>query len=62
MGWAFANKQHISKEHLIVYWLAPVEATMAAVWLSGILFGTKKDESPAVKKATSPQQKSEKSD
>ncbi|KAG6411751.1 hypothetical protein SASPL_129835 [Salvia splendens] len=62
MGWAFANKQHITKEHLVVYWLAPVEATLIAVWLSRILFGTKKDKPSAVKKETSPQQKSEKSD
>lgn len=62
MGWAFADKQHITKEHLVVYWLAPVEATLIAVWLSRILFGTKKDNPSAVKKKTSPQQKSEKSD
>ncbi|XP_057786368.1 probable aquaporin SIP2-1 isoform X1 [Salvia miltiorrhiza] len=62
MGWAFANRQHITKEHLIVYCLAPVEATLLAVWLSGILFRMKKDERSAVKKATSPQQKLEKSD
>ncbi|KAH6818652.1 small and basic intrinsic protein 2 [Perilla frutescens var. frutescens] len=62
MGWAFANKHHITKEHLIVYWLAPVEATLVAVWLFGILFGTKKDEQSDVKKVTSPQQKSKNSD
>lgn len=64
MGWAFANKQHITKEHLIVYWLAPVEATLVAVWVSGIIFGKKKkdDERPAAKKTASPQPKSEKSD
>lgn len=62
MGWAFATKQYVTKEHLIVYWLAPVEATLAAVWLFGILFGTKKDVQSDVKKAPSPQRKSEKSD
>lgn len=62
MGWAFATKQYVTKEHLIVYWLAPVEATLAAVWLFGILFGTKKDVKSDVKKAASPQRKSEKSD
>ncbi|XP_047942175.1 probable aquaporin SIP2-1 isoform X2 [Salvia hispanica] len=61
MGWAFANKQHITKEHLVVYWLAPVEATLIAVWLSRILYGTKKDKRAAVKD-TSPHQKSKKSD
>lgn len=44
MGWAFANGEHISKEHLIVYWLAPVEATLAAVWIFGLLVRSKKDE------------------
>lgn len=62
MGWAFANKQHLTKEHLIVYCLAPVEATMVAVWLFGVLFGTKKDKQSEVKKAASPQQKSEKTE
>ncbi|XP_073146158.1 probable aquaporin SIP2-1 [Henckelia pumila] len=44
MGWAFANGEHISKEHLIVYWLAPIEATLAAVWIFGLLVRSKKDE------------------
>ncbi|CAA0809768.1 Probable aquaporin SIP2-1, partial [Striga hermonthica] len=62
MGWAFANGEHITKEHLIVYWLAPVEATLAAVWVFGILFRPKKDEPSAARKNDSPQLKSEKSD
>lgn len=49
MGWAFANGEHITKEHLIVYWLAPVQATMAAVWVFGILYKPKKDETKADK-------------
>ncbi|KAF6150355.1 hypothetical protein GIB67_034054 [Kingdonia uniflora] len=32
MGWAFARGEHISKEHLYVYWLAPIEATLLGVW------------------------------
>ncbi|XP_021893458.1 probable aquaporin SIP2-1 [Carica papaya] len=32
MGWAFARGDHITKEHIFVYWLAPVEATLLAVW------------------------------
>lgn len=44
MGWAFANHEHITKEHLIVYWLAPIEATLVAVWVFGIVANTKKDE------------------
>ncbi|KAL0346104.1 UNVERIFIED_CONTAM: putative aquaporin SIP2-1 [Sesamum radiatum] len=55
MGWAFANGEHITKEHLIVYWLAPVEGTLAAVWLFRILAGPKKDEAVAAKKDNAPQ-------
>ncbi|KAK8590212.1 hypothetical protein V6N13_088984 [Hibiscus sabdariffa] len=32
MGWAYARGEHISKEHILVYWLAPIEATLLAVW------------------------------
>lgn len=45
MGWAFARGEHITKEHLIVYWLAPVEATLVAVWVFGLVVRpNKKDE------------------
>ncbi|XP_058079769.1 probable aquaporin SIP2-1 [Magnolia sinica] len=37
MGWAFARGDHITKEHLFVYWLAPVEATLLAVWTFKLL-------------------------
>ncbi|KAL0337860.1 UNVERIFIED_CONTAM: putative aquaporin SIP2-1 [Sesamum calycinum] len=60
MGWAFANGEHITKEHLIVYWLAPIEGTLAAVWVFRILAGPKKDEAVAAKKDNTPQLKSEK--
>ncbi|KAK6127166.1 hypothetical protein DH2020_039095 [Rehmannia glutinosa] len=60
MGWAFANGEHITKEHLIVYWLAPVEATLAAVWVFGILARPKKDEAAAAKKDDASQLKHEK--
>ncbi|KAL8493596.1 hypothetical protein ACS0TY_024686 [Phlomoides rotata] len=43
MGWAFARGEHGAKEHLIVYWLAPLEATMVAVWVIRIVYGPKKD-------------------
>ncbi|XP_010541289.1 PREDICTED: probable aquaporin SIP2-1 [Tarenaya hassleriana] len=33
MGWAYARGEHITKEHILVYWLAPVEATLMAVWI-----------------------------
>ncbi|KAL8460107.1 hypothetical protein ACS0TY_031080 [Phlomoides rotata] len=49
MGWAFANGEHITKEHLIVYWLAPIQATMAAVWVFGILSQSRKEETKADK-------------
>ncbi|KAI3444252.1 hypothetical protein Pfo_000917 [Paulownia fortunei] len=62
MGWAFAHGEHITKEHLIVYWLAPVEATLAAVWVFRMLVRPKKDEALAAKKDDAPQLKSEKSD
>jgi aquaporin SIP len=37
MGWAFARGDHISKEHLFVYWLAPIEATLLAVGMFKLL-------------------------
>ncbi|KAK7396074.1 hypothetical protein VNO78_16821 [Psophocarpus tetragonolobus] len=33
MGWAYARGDHITKEHFFVYWLAPIEATIFAVWI-----------------------------
>ncbi|KAK2367150.1 putative aquaporin SIP2-1 [Trifolium repens] len=33
MGWAFARGDHISKEHILVCWLAPIKATLLAVWM-----------------------------
>nr|GEV47057.1 probable aquaporin SIP2-1 [Tanacetum cinerariifolium] len=32
MGWAYARGDHITKEHLLVYWLAPVVGTVLAAW------------------------------
>ncbi|KAK9725896.1 hypothetical protein RND81_05G176400 [Saponaria officinalis] len=43
MGWAYARGDHISKEHIFVYWLAPIEGTLLAVWVSGLLFGKSKE-------------------
>ncbi|GFQ04435.1 probable aquaporin sip2-1 [Phtheirospermum japonicum] len=62
MGWAFANGEHITKEHIIVYWLAPVEATLAAVWVFGLLVQPEKDETSTPKKNEAPPLKSQKSD
>lgn len=32
LGWAYARGDHITWEHLLVYWVAPLQATMLAVW------------------------------
>ncbi|KAK4769911.1 hypothetical protein SAY87_030443 [Trapa incisa] len=44
MGWAYARGDHITKEHVIVYWLAPVEATLLAIWTFRLVFGPHKQE------------------
>ncbi|XP_020583103.1 aquaporin SIP2-1 [Phalaenopsis equestris] len=31
-GWAYARGDHITLEHLFVYWLAPIQATILALW------------------------------
>ncbi|XP_021749166.1 probable aquaporin SIP2-1 [Chenopodium quinoa] len=38
MGWAYARGDYITKEHIFVYWLAPIEATLLAVWIFKVLF------------------------
>ncbi|KAJ8770356.1 hypothetical protein K2173_014967 [Erythroxylum novogranatense] len=37
MGWAYARGDHITKEHILVYWLAPIQATLLAVWTFKLL-------------------------
>lgn len=32
MGWAYARGDHITKEHILVYWLAPIQATLLSLW------------------------------
>ncbi|XP_058107517.1 probable aquaporin SIP2-1 [Magnolia sinica] len=32
MGWAYSRGDHITKEHLFVYWLAPLEAMLLGIW------------------------------
>ncbi|EXC30798.1 putative aquaporin SIP2-1 [Morus notabilis] len=49
MGWAFARGDHITKEHILVYWLAPIEATLLAVWIFRLIFPQKEEK---VKKKT----------
>ncbi|KAF3322629.1 aquaporin SIP2-1-like protein [Carex littledalei] len=31
-GWAFARGDHISLEHVLVYWVAPIQAALFGVW------------------------------
>ncbi|KAJ8646435.1 hypothetical protein MRB53_008183 [Persea americana] len=42
MGWAYARGDHITKEHLFVYWLAPLEATVVSVWTFNLIFQPQK--------------------
>lgn len=49
MGWAYARGDHITKEHFLVYWLAPIEATLLAVWIFRFLVQPLKEEEARVK-------------
>ncbi|KAL2320574.1 hypothetical protein Fmac_029543 [Flemingia macrophylla] len=49
MGWAYARGDHITKEHFLVYWLAPVEATIIAVWTFNFLVQPVKKDKAASK-------------
>ncbi|KAK8961942.1 putative aquaporin SIP2-1 [Platanthera guangdongensis] len=40
-GWAYARGDHITLEHLFVYWLAPIQATVLAVWAFKLFLGSK---------------------
>ncbi|KAF6149840.1 hypothetical protein GIB67_010914 [Kingdonia uniflora] len=51
MGWAFARGKHISKEHLYVYWLAPIEATLLGVWTFKLLSPPAKKQEEEAKKS-----------
>lgn len=42
-GWAYARGAHITKEHILVYWLAPIEGTLLAVWIFKLLFKRPKE-------------------
>ncbi|KAK9053628.1 hypothetical protein SSX86_024702 [Deinandra increscens subsp. villosa] len=44
MGWAYARGDHITKEHWVVYWLAPMEATLLAAWTFSYLVRPSKQE------------------
>lgn len=47
MGWAYARGDHITKEHILVYWLAPIEATLLAVWTFRLLVPPLKEDKKA---------------
>ena len=49
MGWAYARGDHITKEHILVYWLAPIEATLLAVWIFRLLVQPVKEEKTKIK-------------
>nr|AMW03277.1 aquaporin SIP [Tamarix hispida] len=42
-GWAYARGDHITKEHIFVYWLAPIEGTLFALWVFKLLFQKPKE-------------------
>ncbi|KAI3782707.1 hypothetical protein L2E82_12761 [Cichorium intybus] len=44
VGWAYAFGVHKSKEHIIVYWFAPIEATLLASWTFRLLTRSSKPE------------------
>ncbi|PSS01051.1 Aquaporin SIP2-1 like [Actinidia chinensis var. chinensis] len=44
MGWAFARGDHLTKEHMVVYWLAPIQGTLLAVWTFKLLARPTKEE------------------
>ncbi|CAK8542986.1 unnamed protein product [Lathyrus sativus] len=37
MAWTYVRGDHISKEHIFVYWIAPIKATILAVWTFKLL-------------------------
>ncbi|XP_015970769.1 probable aquaporin SIP2-1 [Arachis duranensis] len=49
MGWAYARGDHITKEHILVYWIAPIEATILAVWTFKLLVQPVKQDKTASK-------------
>ncbi|XP_059288249.1 probable aquaporin SIP2-1 [Lycium ferocissimum] len=53
MGWAYARGDHVTKEHIHVYWLAPIQATLLAVWTFNLLVSPAKDEKEKMKEKKS---------
>ncbi|XP_022971453.1 probable aquaporin SIP2-1 [Cucurbita maxima] len=50
IGWAYARGEHITKEHLFVYWIAPIQGTILAVWTFKLLFRQPNEENVNTKK------------
>ncbi|RDX60225.1 putative aquaporin SIP2-1, partial [Mucuna pruriens] len=50
MGWAYARGDHITKEHFLVYWLAPIEGTILAVWTFKLLVRPVKEDKTSSKR------------
>ncbi|KAF5207936.1 Aquaporin SIP1.1 [Thalictrum thalictroides] len=44
VGWAYAKGEHITKDHLVVYWLAPIEAALLSSWIFRLLVKPPKQE------------------
>ncbi|XP_019162832.1 PREDICTED: probable aquaporin SIP2-1 [Ipomoea nil] len=49
MGWAYARGDHITKEHIQVYWLAPIQGTLLAVWIFRLMFPPQKEDKAKAK-------------
>ncbi|KAE8651164.1 hypothetical protein Csa_001487 [Cucumis sativus] len=50
MGWAYARGEHITTEHILVYWIAPIQGTIAAVLTFKLIFRQPKQEKVNMKK------------
>ncbi|XP_061964585.1 probable aquaporin SIP2-1 isoform X2 [Populus nigra] len=44
MGWAYARGDHITKEHILVYWLAPIQGALLAAYTFKLLFRPQKQD------------------
>ncbi|KAM0953960.1 putative major intrinsic protein [Dioscorea sansibarensis] len=45
-GWAFARGDHITLEHLLVYWVAPIHAALLGMWTFRLFTETGKSKEP----------------
>ncbi|XP_052176474.1 probable aquaporin SIP2-1 [Diospyros lotus] len=49
IGWAYARGDHLTKAHILVYWLAPVVTTVLAGWTFKLVFRPRQGEKPNMK-------------